>query len=134
MEFYASDQSYLTWSGDCLVIGLTEADLPLSGRLAELDSHVNGLVQELIDEVDFTGKTGTTASTRVGSTIRKLGLVGLGAADTVTSESLRRAAASAARLAKAEKSAQLGLSLPRGSVEPAMAAQAMAEGVMHPGP
>jgi len=130
MEFYASDQSYLTWSGDCLVIGLTEADLPLSGRLAELDSHVNGLVQELIDEVDFTGKTGTTASTRVGSTIRKLGLVGLGAADTVTSESLRRAAASAARLAKAEKSAQLGLSLPRGSVEPAMAAQAMAEGVM----
>ena len=87
------------------MIGLTEASLPISGEFAELNTQVSGLLQELIDEAEFTGKAQSKAVIRVdsGSSIRKLGIVGLGSADTITAETLRLAAAAAARLAKAEK-------------------------------
>ncbi|TVQ08479.1 MAG: leucyl aminopeptidase [Leptolyngbya sp. DLM2.Bin27] len=131
MEFYASNTPLLDWSGDALIIGLSEAALPLSTTLAELNSRVSGLLQELIDEVEFTGKDGTTAITRVGpgASIRKLGIVGLGAAEAITADTLRRAAAAAARLAKKEKCASLGLSLPMVHNDAALTAQALAEGV-----
>lgn len=130
MEFQASAQTCLTWSGDCLVIGLTEASLPLTGPLAELNTQVSGLLQELIDETEFTGKEGATAVIRLGSgaTVRKLGLVGLGAADSLSLDGLRRAAAAAARMAKKEKCTTLGLSLPIYQNHPAQTAQAAVEG------
>ncbi|QQE64892.1 leucyl aminopeptidase [Leptolyngbya sp. BL0902] len=128
MEFHASAQTCLTWSGDCLVIGLTEASLPLTGPLADLNTQVSGLLQELIDEAEFTGKDGSTAVIRVGGSMKKLGLVGLGSADDLSLEGIRRAAAAAARLAKKEKCATLGLSLPTYQNNPAQTAQAAAEG------
>ena len=130
MEFHATEQTVLNWSGDCLVIGLTEASLPISGEFAELNTQVSGLLQELIDEAEFTGKAQSKAVIRVdsGSSIRKLGIVGLGSADTITAETLRLAAAAAARLAKAEKCSTLGLSLPTLAGNPALSAQAMVEG------
>ncbi|PZO40182.1 MAG: leucyl aminopeptidase [Shackletoniella antarctica] len=130
MEFHASNTPLLDWSGDALIIGLSEAALPLSTTLAELNSRLSGLLQELIDEVEFTGKDGTSAISRVGTgaTIRKLGIVGLGAAEAITPDTLRRAAAAAARLAKKEKCASLGLSLPLVHNDPALTAQALAEG------
>jgi leucyl aminopeptidase len=130
MEFQVSEKTCLTWAGDCLVIGLTEASLPLTGPLTELNTQVSGLLQELIDEAEFTGKEGSTAVIRVspGGTIRKLGLVGLGDAEGLTAETLRRAAAAAARLGKKEKCACLGLSMPTLSGNPALTAQALVEG------
>jgi len=130
MEFHATEQTILTWSGDCLVIGLTEASIPIAGELAELDTKVSGLLQELIDETEFTGKAKSTAVIRVGSQgpVRKLGLVGLGEADRLNAETLRQAAAAAARLAKAEKCSTLGLSLPMVPENPALSVQAMVEG------
>jgi leucyl aminopeptidase len=130
MEFHATEQTILTWSGDCLVIGLTEASIPIAGELAELNTKVSGLLQELIDEAEFTGKARSTAVIRVGSqgAVRKLGLVGLGAADQLNAETLRQAAAAAARLAKAEKCSTLGLSLPMVPESPALSIQAMVEG------
>lgn len=131
MEFHASNTSLLDWSGDTLIIGLSEDALPLTGILTELNSHVSGLLQDLIDDVEFTGKDGSTAITRVGgeASFRKLGLVGLGASNAMTAETLRRAAAAAARLAKKEKSASLGLSMPLVHSDPAVTAQVLAEGV-----
>lgn len=128
MEFHASAQTCLTWSGDCLVIGLTEASLPLIGPLAELNTQVSGLLQELIAETEFTGKDGSTAVIRVGGTVKKLGLVGLGSADNLSLEGIRRAAAAAARMAKKEKCTTLGLSLPTYQNDPAQTAQAAVEG------
>lgn len=130
MEFQASAQTCLTWAGDCLVIGLTEASLPLSGTLADLNTQVSGLLQELITEEEFTAKEGTTAVIRLGAggTVRKLGLVGLGSANRLSLESLRRAAAAAARLAKKEKCESLGLSMPIYQNNPALTAQALVEG------
>lgn len=129
MEFHPSQQTFLNWSGDCLVIGLTESSLPLSGELTDLNNQVSGLLQELINEAEFTGKSGSTAVIRVGSdSIRKLGLVGLGATDHLSAETLRQAAAAAARLAQKEKCASLALSLPRLDESASLTAQAIVEG------
>jgi leucyl aminopeptidase len=130
MEFHASDKTCLTWSGDCLVVGLSEDRLPLSGTLAELNEQVSGLLQDLIDETDFSGKDGTTAVIRVGKTtpIKKLGLVGLGNGEGLTLDSLRRAAAAAARLAKKEKCTSLAISVPVWDGKPALTTQALVEG------
>jgi leucyl aminopeptidase len=132
MDFHASSTPLLDWSGDALILGLSESALPLSATLAELNARVSGLLQDLIDDVEFTGKAGTSAMCRggPGGPVRKLGLVGLGAADAITPDTLRRAAAAAARLAKKEKCATLGLSLPIYQEDPALTAQAIAEGAI----
>ena len=132
MEFHASEQTILNWSGDCLVVGLTEASIPISGELADLNTRVSGLLQELIDEAEFTGKAGSKAAIRVGSgsSIRKLGIVGLGTPDQLNAETVRQAAAAAARLGKAEKCSTLGLSLPVLAGKTALSTQAMVEGAL----
>ncbi|MEM9807903.1 MAG: leucyl aminopeptidase [Cyanobacteria bacterium P01_D01_bin.56] len=129
MKFVASDKSCLTWSGDCLVVGLSEESLPLTGLLSELNESVSGLLQELIDETDFKAKAGSSAVIRVGGQVRKLAIVGLGASDELKLESLRRAAAIAAKLAKREKCAALGISFPIWNNSPDRTAQTIAEGV-----
>jgi leucyl aminopeptidase len=131
MDLHVSDQQLLSWTGDCLAIGLTESDLPLTGTLAELNTQLSGLVQALVDENEFTAKVGTSAVIRVGTAaLRKVALVGLGSADGLTLESLRRAGAAMARLSTREKCGILGISLPVWSENPAMTAQAIAEGVI----
>ncbi|MEM9486475.1 MAG: leucyl aminopeptidase, partial [Cyanobacteria bacterium P01_F01_bin.116] len=130
MKFVASDKSCLTWSGDCLVVGLSEESLPLTGLLSDLNDQVSGLLQELIDETEFKAKTGSSAVIRVGGSVRKLAIVGLGAAEDLKLEGLRRAAAVAAKLAKREKCASLGISFPIWNNSPERTAQTIAEGVI----
>ena len=132
MNFYLSTQQFLNWTGDCLTIAVSESDLPLSGDLAELNTQLSGLVQDLIDEAEFKAAADTTATIRVGSTgpIRKLALLGLGKPDDLTLDTLRRAAAAAARLSKKEKCKTLGLSLPVWNDNTALTAQVIAEGAL----
>lgn len=132
MQVQVSDQTCLHWTGDCLVIGVSEALLPLEGILADLNTQVSGLLQELIDEAEFTGKEGSTAVIRIGAPglVRKLALVGLGPGDGISFDALRRASATAARLGKKEKCSSLGLYFPVLSANPALTAQALAEGVI----
>jgi leucyl aminopeptidase len=121
----------LEWSGDCLVIGLFEDAVELTGDLAELDQKLSGTLAELIAEAEFKGKEGSTAVTRVGanSPVRKIAVVGLGKAEALKLESLRRVAAASARLGKKEKSKTLGLSLPVWNHDPALSVQAIVEGI-----
>lgn len=130
MKFVSSDKSCLTWSGDCLVVGLSEESLPLTGLLSDLNQQVSGLLQELIDETDFKAKAGSSAVIRVGGSVRKLAIVGLGAAEDLKLEVLRRAAATAAKLAKREKCASLGISFPIWNNGPERTTQSIAEGVI----
>lgn len=131
MEVRATDTSLLEWAGDGLAIALFEDATELTGDLAALDQKLAGLLKELIAEEEFKAKLGSTTFTRVGtgSTVRKVILVGLGKTDTVKVETLRRAAASVARLAKKQKCKTLGISLPVVNNDPAASAQAVAEGV-----
>jgi hypothetical protein len=62
MDLHLSTQQPLTWSGDCLVIGVLASDLPLAGLLADLDQQLSGLVQELVDEAEFKPKRAAAPS------------------------------------------------------------------------
>lgn len=132
MDFIASEQSCISWQGDCLVIGLLEESLPLTGILSDVNDKVGGLLQTLIDEEAFTAKSGSTAITRLGldSPIKKIGIVGLGSSGSMTLEALRKGSAIAARLAKKAKAASLGISFPTWNNSPSLTAQALTEGVI----
>jgi len=132
MDLHLSTQPVLDWTGDCLAIGVTEADLPLSGELADLDSKLSGVVQELIDEAEFKAAPDSSAVIRVGSSgpVRKLALIGLGKSETMTLETLRRAGAIAARLSKKEKCKVVGMSLPTWNADPSLSAQGICEGAL----
>jgi len=131
MELRGINTSLLDWSGDLLVVGLFEDGIDLGGDLAALDEKLAGTLQELMAEVEFKGKPESSAATRVGSNspVRKIGVVGLGKAENLTLDGLRRAAAAAARLAKREKAKTLGLSLPLWNQDAPATAQAIAEGI-----
>ncbi|MEL6164823.1 MAG: M17 family peptidase N-terminal domain-containing protein, partial [Cyanobacteria bacterium J06628_3] len=131
MEIRASNTPLIDWSGDGLAIGLFEEGLDLSGDLADLNKKLAGAIKELIEDENFKGKPNSTAFTRLssGDSIRKVILVGLGKADSFDAESLRRAAASAGKLAKKQKCKTLGISLPVLNDDTAQTAQAIAEGL-----
>ncbi len=131
MEILAKDTSFLEWSGDGLAIGLFEDDVELTGDLASLDEKFAGSIKELIAEEEFKAKPGSSIATRVGSgsSVRKVLLVGLGKKEALKLDTLRRAAAAAARLAKKQKSKTLGISLPVWNNDAALTAQVLTEGV-----
>jgi len=130
MEIQPTNTALLDWTGDALAVGFFEDTTELTGDLAQLDEKLQGTLSELIQEVDFKGKTGTSAATRVGSKspIRKILIVGLGPKDQLKLDSLRQAAATVARLAKRERCKTLAVSLPI-SQDADGTAQAMAEGI-----
>lgn len=132
MDLHLSTQLPLDWTGDCYAVGVVESDLSLSGALAELNTRLSGLVQELMDEVDFKAAADTNATIRVGSNgpFRKLILLGLGKQEDLTLETLRRAGAAAARFSKKEKCSVLGISLPLWKDNAASTTQAIAEGTL----
>lgn len=131
MKVQATNTPRLEWSGGGLAIGLFEDELELTGDLAALDETLSGLLKDLMTEMDFKGKSGSSVSTRVGnqSSIRKLIVVGLGKSDALKLDGIRRAAAASAKLAKKERCKTLGISLPVWNQDAAATAQAIVEGV-----
>ncbi|NJR64214.1 MAG: leucyl aminopeptidase [Leptolyngbyaceae cyanobacterium CRU_2_3] len=131
MDLRGIDTPSLEWSGDCLAIGLFEDAVELTGYLVELDQKLSGTLSELIAETEFKGKEGSSAVTRVGanSPIRKVAIVGLGKAESLKLENLRRAAATAARLGKKEKVKNARVKLPIWNNDAALSGQAIAEGI-----
>ncbi|HLP91659.1 MAG TPA: leucyl aminopeptidase [Nostocaceae cyanobacterium] len=131
MTIRPSNTVLLEWTGDTLAVGLFEDAVELTGDLATLDQRFAGILKELIAEEEFTGKANSTIFTRVsgGNLVKKVILVGLGKPEQLKLDSLRRVAATVARTAKKQKTKTLGVSLPIGNLEPAAAAQALAEGL-----
>lgn len=131
MEIRGTDKSLLDWTGEALAIGLAEEATELTGELSQLDEKMAGIIQELIAETEFEGKSGTTAVTRLAgsSPIRKLMLVGLGKPTELKLDGVRAAAAVIARITKKEKIKVLGISLPTVSESPSLTAQAITEGI-----
>lgn len=132
MEIQGIDTSKLDWKGDILAVGIFEGETEVTGELAQLDKRLSGTIKELIEEEEFEGKAGSSAVSRVGgnSQIRKIVLVGLGKAEELKLDSIRRTAASIARIAKKEKGKTLGISLPVAKEDPAATAQVIAEGII----
>ena len=128
MNLKVTETSLLDWSGDGLAIALFEGE-ELSGDAAALDQRLSGTIAELIAETEFKGKPGSTASTRLAGSPRKLILVGLGKLDAFNLEALRRSSAAAAKLAKRERCKAFGVSFPIWNTDPAATTQAIVEGI-----
>ncbi len=131
MKIQPSDKPLLEWAGDSLAIALFEDAVDLTGELSTLNEKFAGVLKEIITEEEFKAKANSTISARVGtgSAVRKVILVGLGKPDALKLDTLRRAAAAVARVAKKQKSKTLGFNFPLWNNDPAATAQAIAEGV-----
>ena len=131
MQIQATDVAMLDWQGDTLALGIFEGTTAeLTDDLAKLDTALGGVLAELIAETEFEGKPGSSAATRIGGTIRKLILVGLGTAEKLTLATLRDTAAAIARGAKQQKTTMLGIALPVAADDADRSAQAIAEGII----
>ncbi|MEB3308628.1 MAG: leucyl aminopeptidase [Snowella sp.] len=132
MQIRGTSDSLLTWTGDAIALGFFENAVEITGDLAQLDDKLGGTLQELINEAEFTGKTGQQAATRVGSNtpIRKVILIGLGTIETFKRNNVVTAAAAIARTAKREKVKTLGIGLPAVEDDGSKTAEAITEGLL----
>ncbi len=132
MDIKAIATASLDWTGDLLAIGFYEDAVEISGDLAELNTKLQGVIAALIAETEFKGSKASSAVTRVGvnTPIKKIMLVGLGKAEGMKLDTLRKAGATIARAAKREKAITLGISLPVWNGDAAITTQVIAEGVL----
>lgn len=132
MEIRGTDTPLSDWTGEALALGVFQPDIELTGDLAQLDERLAGTLKELMADMEFEGKPGNTAVTRLGgsSPVRKLILIGLGEADSLKLEGVRTASATIARLAKKEKVKSLAIHLPTANGDPAATAEAISEGLL----
>lgn len=118
---------------ELIVLGLFEGQASLSNSAGAVDHLLGGQIAQLISDGDFQGKAKELALLYSGgrAAAKRVLLVGLGKADKVSQESVRIAAATAARRArelgvKAFNTEILGAEC--GLISLADAAQAVAEG------
>lgn len=132
MDIKAIATTSLDWTGDLLAIGFYEDAVELSGDLAQLDTKLQGVIAALIAETEFKGAKASSAVTRVGvnTPIKKIMLVGLGKAEGLKLDTLRKASATIARAAKREKALSLGISLPMWNGDGAATTQVITEGLL----
>jgi leucyl aminopeptidase len=113
-----------------LALALPRGGLPSS--LSGLDRATGGVIGRLLGSGDFTGKKDETAILYPSGTTLRLLLVGLGKGDEVDRGGLRGAAAVAGKRARSLGVPRAAFYLPpesRGKVNPAEAAQMVAEGL-----
>ena len=127
MKISLSPATPEAWSGSVLALGIPKDDP--QGLVAAMEQRFNLQLSAWLKQKPFTGKIGDLASLQLlKSDCTALVLVGLGDAAEVDRNSLRRAAAAAARAAKGQNGS-LALHLPWGSEDPAGDAIAVAEAV-----
>jgi leucyl aminopeptidase len=128
MEFVAQNVSLDQYQGDALAVGLFEGST--TEGLDLLNQKSGGLLQEILEEEKFTGKKDAKVTVRMpkNQSIKRVYVIGLGKEEDYTLDKIRMAAASAARLAKSNKSGSLGLSLPPLAGEPGESITAQVEG------
>jgi leucyl aminopeptidase len=129
MKIQSTDTALAQWAGDCLGIGFFEDEVEQSEAFKALNQTTNGLLQEIIGENDFKGKSGELAFFRSPSKCHKIILVGLGEAETFSLERLRQSAAVIARTAQNQRSKTLGVFLPNCPGIENLSTGAIAEGI-----
>lgn len=117
---------------DALMIWVAE-DADFSDSVRAVDEALGGALRELVEAGDFTGKAGQVAVLypRGAISVRRVIAVGLGAADSLTPDAVRRAAALGAQKARELKSATVAAASDALSdLNPAQVAEATAEGAL----
>jgi leucyl aminopeptidase len=133
MKIQATNTPLQKWTGDCLGVGFFEDQVEQSEAFGTLNLALEGLLQEVITENEFKGKSGETVWLRSpsGSKLaRKVAVVGLGKPESLTLEGLRQAAAAIARTAQKQKAKTVAISLPLWDQNAALSMEAMVEGAV----
>jgi leucyl aminopeptidase len=119
-----------------LAIGHFSDDKKPLPAIFELCKKLGGAVEQVVKLGDFKGKTGTSAliygNNRIGAS--RVLIVGLGEREKATIDAIRQAAALAANKAVSMKVTKMALAIHKGvgaKFEPALVAQAMAEGIYY---
>jgi len=106
---------------------------PLPDALAALDTQAGGALSRLVASADFTGKKDEVALIHPAGPAARLLLIGMGKGEELSRQSVRRAAAIAAKRARTIGVPSLSFCVagPADAVAPADAAQAAAEGLAY---
>ena len=116
-----------------LAVGVFEGTETLSGWLEIIDSALGGVILRVLSSGDFRGKSGEELVLYgpENTGLKRLLLIGLGQPDKFDSESVRRAAGRAVRVAERMRLGSLSISLDAFSnFDTASTAQAAAEGAV----
>ena len=121
---------------DCIVINLFQDVTRPAGATGAVDAAMDGTLSRLIADGDFSGEAGTSTLLYTDGKLpsRRVLIVGLGAQESFDSHAARSAAATAANRLAELKGVRTFATVVHGSgiggLEPAEAAQALAEGTL----
>ena len=121
----------LSFSSPLLVLPVFKGAGSIQGTLSAVDELVGGAVGRALDAGEFSGKAEETLLlySPAGSPVARILLIGLGDADSLDPETLRKAAGRAVRVAEERKVSGLSVWLaPTTELGTALAAQALTEG------
>ncbi|MBO0795329.1 MAG: hypothetical protein J2P36_30925, partial [Ktedonobacteraceae bacterium] len=135
MDIRVSTQPARDLTGDALVVAATrkgEKGVQLSALASEIDGIFEGLLTERCADGEFKGGLGEllTIHPQGRLKVKRLLVVGLGKDENVTTQSLRRASAVAARHLQNSAAQQITLALQANTIDAAQAAQAQTEGAL----
>jgi leucyl aminopeptidase len=119
---------------DTLAVGLFSDAKKLDKLNSELNEKLNGAINNLMKLGDFKGKEGTNAIVYGNSEIgaKRILLIGLGEKKKATLDTIRNAAANAAKTSVELKAKTMSLGLHNafgGKLDPSVMARALAEGI-----
>lgn len=118
--FSAKEIHVTEWKGDILAVGVFENDVTkdesgvfANPTLKKLDSHVGGVLSDVMKEEDFSGKAGQATFVRLpGFGFKRVGLIGLGKnGSTSLTKSLKGFAENLAGAAKTAQATEVAVTL-----------------------
>ncbi|MBK9313870.1 MAG: leucyl aminopeptidase [Acidobacteria bacterium] len=131
MQVKSDNRNYSEIECDALVLSIFEGEKPESGLLAEIDKHTGSVISSVIENGEFSGKTGESVYIHTTGDLkaRRLLLLGAGKAEEFTTEGVRRMAGTAARSLRSRKTRTFAF-LRRSKLEIGASAQAATEGAL----
>lgn len=131
MEVKADARKFYEIECDALVVGVFEGESHSEGTLAELNKRIGGVLASLVENGEFTGKSGESAYIHNTGEMkaRRLLLLGAGKHADFTVDNVRRMAGTAARSLRSKKARSFAF-LRRSELAIGESAQAATEGAL----
>lgn len=133
MKINVLNQNITDFHGDVVIVNLFQNTKALSGATRSIDKKLGGLITKLIADREITGKLGETAVLHTSGKLRaaKVIVVGLGKKDDLDYDTVRKAAAAAAKRARDIRAKNVGtLVHGAGHLDPVRGAQSLVEGIV----
>jgi leucyl aminopeptidase len=135
MRINVQTQTITDFKGDAIIVNVFQGAKSPGGATGAVDRALGGTISKLIADGEISGKLGETALLHHCPNLKagKVIVVGLGKKDNLNYDTVRKAAAAAARKAKGIRARNIGTvvhAAGTGGLEPMRAAQAVIEGTV----